>query len=61
MKIDFWYGNTKEDVAAADCFFSDTACIYRGHVYDETGKAIGDCATTDSLEVEKAFPGIFGK
>lgn len=61
MKIDFWYGNTKKDIAAVDCFFYDNDCIYRGNVYDKTGKAIGDYATRNSLEVEKAFPGIFGK
>ena len=61
MKIDFWYGNRKKDIAAADCFFYDNDCEYRGSVYDKTGKAIGDYTTRDSLEVEKTFPGIFGK
>lgn len=61
MKIDFWYGNTRKDIAAADCFFYENDCVYRGNVYDETGKAVGDFSTADSLEVEKAFPGIFGK
>ena len=60
LKIDMWYGNSRKDIAYADCFFSDVDCIYRGNVYAADGKAIGDYATRDSVAIENRFPGIFG-
>ena len=57
LKIDFWYGNSFEDIARADCYFCDGA--YRGNVYDTNGKAIGDYAEFDSVKIENAFPNIF--
>lgn len=52
---DFWYGNKKEDVKKIDCFFSDRDCLYRGNMYDEDGKIIGDFVTDDSSAIEKYF------
>ena len=52
---DFWYGNNKEDVKRIDCFFFDTDCVYRGNMYDEDGKIIGDFLTDDSSSIEKYF------
>lgn len=61
MFIDFWYGNTNNDVAYADCFFCPNSGTYAGNVYDKNGKAIGDYTEKDSREIEKTFPGIFGE
>ena len=60
MKFDFWYGHTLKDVAAADCAFYGNDGIYRGNMYDNTGRIIGDFSSRDSILIEKKFPGIFG-
>lgn len=60
MKIDMWYKNSKKDICYVDCFFYPNDCIYRGNVYDKNHEPIGDYATSDSTEIEKRFPGIFG-
>ena len=59
MKYDFWYGHKKADVAFISVSFSDLDCIYRGIMYNQDKKAIGDFSCTDSVKIEKAFPGIF--
>lgn len=59
MHFDFWYGNTLEDVARADCYFSDADCRYQGNMWDVNGKMIGDYWSEDSVVVEEYFPGIF--
>lgn len=38
-----------------DVYFSDTDGVYRGNIYDEAGKAIGDFWFTDSVWGEKFF------
>ena len=58
MIIDLWYKNEK--IASADCFFYPNECIYRGNLYNKSGKTIGDYSSKDSTEIEKRFPGIFG-
>jgi len=57
MIIDFWYGNTKKDIAYYDCYFSDVDCIYRGNVYDKDRRPIGDFSGRNSVEIEKYFRG----
>ena len=57
MYIDLWYKD--EHIAFADCFFYPNSCEYRGNLYNENGKAIGDYASKNSVEIEKRFPGIF--
>lgn len=55
MNIDFWYGNTLEDVKRIDVFFSDVDFIYRGDMYDVNGKIIGDYSCKDSVKISKTF------
>ena len=55
MKFDFWYGNKLVDVKKISCSFSDVDSVYRGNMYDEGGKCIGDFETADSTEIEKTF------
>lgn len=62
MKIDYWYGDGRKNPAVyADCYFYPNDGVYRGNVYDADGKIIGDFTSTDSVEIGKCFPGIFGK
>ena len=60
MFIDFWYGNTREEIADVDCFFYPNVGVYRGNVYDKDGKPIGDYEESDSCKIDDEFPGIFG-
>lgn len=48
LNIDFWYGNTIEDVDEMTSSFSDIDCEYRGN-YISKGQYIGDY-TTDSMQ-----------
>lgn len=59
MNFDFWYGQTLDDVAFADCFFYGNEGIYRGNMYDATGRMIGDYSAHDSVLIGETFPGIF--
>lgn len=60
MKYDFWYGHTLKDVAAVTCTFYDNDGVYRGNMYDNAGRIIGDFTCNDSVKIEKRWPGIFG-
>lgn len=54
--IDMWYGGTfNPEKHRVDVYFSDTDGVYRGNIYDEAGKAIGDFWFTDSVWGEKFF------
>lgn len=55
INIDFWYGDTLQDVKSINCFFSDTDCIYRGNMYNADHKIIGDYSCADSVTIEKVF------
>ena len=57
MNIDLWYKNEK--IASADCFFCPYDGIYRGNLYNKSGKIVGDYSAKDSTEIEKRFPHIF--
>ena len=59
MKIDYWYKDGRR-AAYADCFFYPNEGVYSGNVYDSDGNMIGDYTASDSVEIEKRFPGIFG-
>ena len=61
MFIDFWYGNTKNDIAFADCFFYPNNGHYAGNIYNSKGEIIGDYTSDNSVEIEEHFPGIFGE
>lgn len=58
MNLDFWYGNKIEEITQATVSFSDLDCEYRGNMYIN-GKCVGDFSSSNSVEVEKTFPGIF--
>lgn len=54
--IDMWYGDAFDPSKhTVDAFFSDADCMYRGNIYDENGKAIGDYASSDSVAIAKRF------
>lgn len=53
LKIDKWYKTEK--VAKIDCFFYPNSGLYRGNLYNEKGKIIGDYFGNDSTEIEKRF------
>ncbi len=59
MKIDMWFNNefVPGKYYANTCFFPDgpSEYIYRGNIFDDTGKTIGDYACNDSVEIEKLF------
>lgn len=57
MHIDLWYANEK--IVSADCFFYPNDGVYRGNLYNENGRPIGDYWATDSRAIEKRFPDIF--
>lgn len=54
--IDMWYEDTFDpEKHHVDVFFSDTDCVYRGNIYDETGRAIGDFESPNSAWIERFF------
>lgn len=55
MKIDMWYGDKFESGKyGADAYFTPENG-YRGNIYNENGKMIGDYHTDDSTKIEKCF------
>lgn len=64
MKIDMWYGD--EFVVGkyrADYYFyphGSFGYAYRGNIFNDTGKPIGDYACNDSVEIGKNFRIDFG-
>lgn len=58
LKFDFWYGDTLKDVDGVHVVFYPNEGLYRGNVC-KAGRIIGDFTSSDSLEIEKYFPGIF--
>ena len=59
MQVDIWYQG--EQVAAASVTFYPNNGEYRGNLYNASGRTIGDFTSKNSAEIEKRFPGIFGK
>ena len=57
MIIDKWYQGEK--IAKIDCYFYPEKSIYRGNLYNESGKIIGDYSTKNSEEIEKRFSRVF--
>lgn len=54
--LDMWYGDTFDpEKHHVDVFFSDTDCVYRGNIYDETGRAVGDFRGIDSVALARFF------
>lgn len=58
-QIDMWYGDEFVPMKYhADASFYPHGSFghgYRGNIYDDTGKIIGDYATNDSVWIEKNF------
>ena len=60
IDLDLWRAENKPaDIAGADCYFSDIDCIYRGNVYDSSGRAIGDYSARNSVDIENCLPVVF--
>ena len=54
--IDMWYGDRfVPGKYYADASFSGYDCIYRGNIYDENGKCIGDYSSDNSVWIENNF------
>lgn len=54
--LDMWYGDTFDpEKHHVDVFFSDTDCVYRGNIYDETGRAVGDFGGINSVALARFF------
>lgn len=60
INYDFYHGENITDIKKITCYFNDLNCNYWGYLYNSKNEIIGDYNTTDSVELEKAFPGIFG-
>lgn len=60
IKFDFWYEYRLKDVDFVTVSFYPDSGLYRGNLY-KNNIAIGDFYSNCSVEIEKAFPGIFGK
>ena len=60
IKFDFWYGDSLQDVAFVSVSFYPNEGEYRGNMKDRGGDYIGDFTATNSAEIERQFPGIFG-
>lgn len=61
LVIDMWYGDKFEPkkYAADDSFYGNDG-EYRGNIYDNTGKPIGDYRSDNSVLIEKNFLIDFG-
>lgn len=61
-QIDMWYGDVFDPKKhTIDCFFSDCDCVYRGNIYNENGKVIGDYQSPDSCWIQRFFNINFGR
>lgn len=55
-KVDMWYGDIfLKKKYGADAYFSVADCVYRGNIYDEAGRIIGDYESSDSVWIENNF------
>ena len=54
MYIDLWYGDDLKDITNATFTFYPNEAEYRGNLYKD-GKAVGDFATTDGIEMHNLF------
>ena len=59
FNIDIWYQNEK--IVKADCFFYPNENVYRGNLYNENGKIVGDFSGQDSIEIENKLQEIIIK
>lgn len=59
MKIDMWHGDefVKGKYRANFYFYPNNSFgyCYRGNIFDDTGKVIGDYACNDSVEIAEVF------
>lgn len=54
LVIDMWHGDefNKYDYGADATFYPNEG-VYRGNIYDKTGKMVGDYSCSDSVTLEK--------
>ena len=56
LNIDMWYGDAFEPMKyGADAYFSESDYVYRGNIYNDQGKVIGDYESDDSSFIGKNF------
>ena len=56
LNIDMWYGDKFEPMMyGADAYFSGSDYVYRGNIYNDQGKVIGDYESDDSSFIGKNF------
>ena len=54
--VDMWYGDPfLAGKYGADAYWSDTDGVYRGNIYDDTGRIIGDYQSPDSTWIQNKF------
>jgi hypothetical protein len=54
LNIDMWYGDKFEPMMyGADAYFSGSDYVYRGNIYNDQGKVIGDYESDDSSFIGK--------
>lgn len=54
--VDMWYGDPFiPKKYGADARWSDIDCVYRGNIYDDTGRIIGDYQSPDSTWIQNKF------
>ena len=60
LVIDMWYGDefNKYDYDADAAFYPNEG-VYRGNIYDKTGKIVGDYSCSDSVTIAKELGVIF--
>lgn len=60
LRIDMWYGDEfNKDEYGADATFYPNEGVYRGNIYDKSGKAVGDYSCSDSVAIAKELGIIF--
>ena len=61
MEIVMWYPDkyTEQDIDSVECFWSPNDGEYRGNLLNKDGEYIGEFFCSDSVEIERYFPGIF--
>lgn len=53
--IDIFPGNSFDDIAKIDIYFSECDFVYRGNIYNKEGKIIGNFSASDPLTLENMF------
>jgi len=59
MFIDFWYGHKKEDVVFLNYSFYPNDGEFRGNLWSQDKKIIGDFKTSNFNKIKETFPNLF--